>query len=114
MAVNGEDDTILEYTKKWIELVDRGGLFELSDVSYCFFKEIEIQVRKKLFVTLDNTVADTDLRESIISSISFNDNIQFYWTILSADIESESEATKVLKKIIGLWLSGGILLLEHV
>ena len=38
-------------------------------------------------------------------SIASDDNIQFYWTILSVDITSEENACKVLKKIIGIWLT---------
>lgn len=105
MAVNGEESTLLEYTTKWIELVNRGGLFEINDIAYTFFKEIEMKVRKKLFIAFDTKTVDQDLRESIVNSIASDDDVQFYWTILSVDIESEVQATKVLKQIIGTWLT---------
>ena len=35
------EDTYLEYTKKWIRAVDRGGLFHISDEVYVVFHEIE-------------------------------------------------------------------------
>ena len=31
--------------------------------------------------------------------------MQFYWTMLSIDIESEEQAVKLLKEIIGLWVT---------
>ena len=34
-----------------------------------------------------------------------DDNIQFYWAMLSVDIEDESHAIKLLKEIIGLWVT---------
>ena len=32
-------------------------------------------------------------------------NIQFFWTILSGDIEDETQAVNILKVMIGLWLN---------
>lgn len=105
MAVNGEESSLLEYTRKWIHLVNRGGLFEVNDMTYMLFREIEIKVRKKLLVAFDRKTSDNDLRESIINSVATDDNIQFYWTILSVDIENEIHATEVLQQIIGTWLT---------
>lgn len=47
--------------------------------------------------------AAADQREAIVQSCASSD-VQFFWTILSVDIESESQASEVLKEIIGLWL----------
>lgn len=44
-------------------------------------------------MAFDRKTSDNDLRESIINS---DDSIQFYWTILSVDIENEIHATEVL------------------
>lgn len=105
MAVNGEESDLLQYTTKWIDLVNRGGLFEINDTTYVFFREVEIKVRKKLFMAFNRTTVDRDLKDSIISTIASDDNVQFYWTILSVDIETEALAIKVLKQIIGTWLT---------
>ena len=40
MAVEGGDD-LLAYTKHWLKLVNRGGLFLLIDDAFRFFIEIE-------------------------------------------------------------------------
>ena len=37
--------------------------------------------------------------------MSSDELVQFYWTLLSVDIESEEEAVKLLKEVIGLWLT---------
>ena len=37
MAVSGPESNFYDYTKMWIHLVDRGGLFVVNDNSYLFF-----------------------------------------------------------------------------
>lgn len=105
MAVNGDESGFFEYTTQWIARVNRGGLYEINDNTYTFFTEIEVRVRKQLFIAFDRKATDEDLRESIIDSVASDEDVQFYWTILSVDIESEDQATLVLKQIIGLWLT---------
>ena len=34
-----------------------------------------------------------------------DDNVQFYWVMLSVDIENEDRAIELLKEIIGLWVT---------
>ena len=34
-----------------------------------------------------------------------DDNVQFYWAMLSVDIENEDHAIELLKEIIGLWVT---------
>lgn len=103
MAVNGEESDMLEYTAKWTRLVNRGGLFEVNDTAFMLFKEIEVQVRKHLFIALQRcTVVDGGQREVIVSAVASDNTIRRYWTTLSVDIESEEQA---LREAIGLWLT---------
>lgn len=51
MAVNGEESDLMEYTRNWTCLVNRG-LFEINDTTYLLFREIELNLRKHLFLTL--------------------------------------------------------------
>ena len=64
--------------------MNRGGLFEINDMIYNHFKEIELKVRHHLFVSLHRKSSEG--REAIIGAVCKCDNIQFYWTILSIDI----------------------------
>jgi len=83
MAVEGEGDDILSYTRRWMELVNRGGLFPLND-------EIERCVRRflpKHFLSPQNS-----FQESVLSKIIENDDVQFYWTLLSQDIKDASNS----------------------
>ena len=45
MAVEGEGDDVLTYTRKWFDQVNRGGLFPLNDNTFTLFVEIEKSVR---------------------------------------------------------------------
>ena len=41
MAVAGDGDDVLAYTKKWMVQVNRGGLFPLNDNTFLLFTEIK-------------------------------------------------------------------------
>ena len=46
LAVDGDESSLLEYTIIWTRLVNRGGLFEVNDIAFLLFKEIELITRK--------------------------------------------------------------------
>ena len=48
MAVNGDESDFLQYTRGWLENINRGGLFEVNDLAYQLFKEIEVNLQDKL------------------------------------------------------------------
>ena len=48
MANSGDDSTYYDYTKKWIESVNRGGLFLVNDITLSFFKSVEIKIQELL------------------------------------------------------------------
>ena len=56
MAVVGDESSFYNYTKEWIRLVDRGGLFNVNDCTYTFFKSVEIETRRTLPHHLANTL----------------------------------------------------------
>ena len=103
MAVNGEESSLLDYTRNWVLQINRGGLFEINDMTYSLFQEIEMKVRRHLLLQFHKVTADQ--RGSIISTIASDETIQFFWTILSVDIPDEKEAMDVLELIIGMWLN---------
>ena len=43
MAVAGDESSIHNYTSKWIEKVNRGGLFSVNDGLFCFFRLLSPQ-----------------------------------------------------------------------
>ena len=106
MAVNGEESTILEYTSQWVSKVNRGGLFEVNDMAYLLFREIEINLQDKLTKLLQpSATVQLDRKEELITSTAQDDTVQFYWTMLSADIDGEEESVELLRDIVELWLT---------
>ena len=105
MAVDGEGTTFLEYTTQWISKINRGGLFEVNDRAYLLFREIEMNLQCKLSEVLRETTVQQDRKEELISSVVQNDNVLFYWTLLSEDIEGEQESLELLRDIVELWLT---------
>ena len=103
MSVQDDESSLMEYTRKWTLQVNRGGLFEINDMTYNLFKEIELKVRHHLFVSFHRKSSEG--REAIIGAVCKCDNIQFYWTILSIDILVEENAIKLLEEMVGLWVT---------
>ena len=48
MSVEGEGSDVLSYTRRWLDQVNRGGLFPLNDLTFTFFAAVEKQVRSRL------------------------------------------------------------------
>ena len=46
----GDDVEFLQYTKLWVEQVNRGGLFQVNDDTYLFFQAMELASRHVLSV----------------------------------------------------------------
>ena len=105
MAVNGEESDFLQYTRSWLDKVNRGGLFEVNDLAYQLFKEIEINLQYKLVNQLQPSSTQQTTKAEMISSVLLNDDIQFYWSMLSTDIEDEQTGQELLREIVELWLT---------
>jgi len=106
MAVEGEGDDLLEYTRKWLVQVNRGGLFPLNDNSFSLFVEIEKCVRTLLpQYMIHNNNDKANFKKSVFNRICTEENIQFYWTLISQDIEKEENSEALLEEIISLWLT---------
>ena len=89
MAVVSEDTDFLEYTKKWINEVNRGGLFSLNNIIYQFFIVIEKQVQTILPSHVVKSTESTDVfKQKVIKKISDDEDVQWHWTVISQCIDS--------------------------
>lgn len=106
MAVEGEGEDVLTYTRKWFDQVNRGGLFPINDNTFSFFVEIEKCVRAVLPKHMVRGESDKALfKTSVLDVIISNENIQFYWTLLSQDIEKPENSEALLTEIVHLWVT---------
>ena len=88
---------ILEYTSQWVSKVNRRGLFEVNDMAYLLFREIEINLQDKLTKLLQpSATVQLDRKEELITSTAQDDTIQFYWIMLSADIDGEEDSVALV------------------
>ena len=106
MAVAGEGDNLLEYTEHWFTIVNRGGLFPLNENSFAMFIEIEKYVRYYLPKHVLSTTADKkSFKDNVHRKVVDNENVQFYWTLLSQEIDNLEHAQELLQEIVKLWVT---------
>ena len=70
------------------------------------FIEIEKSVRQLLpqsIICNDNDKAT--FKKSVLDKIAKEENVQFYWTLLSSDIEKVENSEALLAEIISLWIT---------
>ncbi len=105
MAVVGEGADLLTYTKRWLELVNRGGLFPLSDEAFRFFIEVELCVRTYLPHQLMKTHSEVEFATNVHDKIFSDEDVQFHWTLLSQNIHDTVSSDALLMEVIKLWVT---------
>ena len=85
----------------WVNTVNRGGLFLASHCAYEVFHAMEQVLRQFLSSIPDNKHLDKD---RIIGILLEDNTIQFYWSMMTFDIDSKT-AQNVLQDIVRLWIT---------
>ena len=65
-------------------------------------------MREKLVKHLQDGIlssTEDEGKAGIIQFVSVDENVQFYWTMIAADIEDDVQLYELLKQIIELWLT---------
>ena len=109
MSVEGEVTDFSTYTMKWLEQVNCGGLFHVSDETYTLFRHIELKVRKLLPHTLSASANPSSksalTKDTLVCEVVCDEDVQFHWSILSVDIEEDNNPNKLLRHMIDLWVT---------
>ena len=111
MSINYEDSvesSFLEYTKRWTNIINRGGLFEINDQSFNFFKEVESTLQMKLqFFMLESAkgIENKSYKDRIISEVTSDEDVLFHWSICAVHIMDEQLSNELLNYIVELWLT---------
>ena len=110
MRAVGPTSSFLEYMREWIDRVNRGGIFDTSDVAYYLFVAIEVAMRDRLTSYLQSSfsLAATDSqsgKEAIIDHILSDRDVQFYWYMLSVNISNDQDGLELLRHIMKLRLT---------
>lgn len=86
--VDVEARSYLEYTKKWVELRNRGGLVTINDVTFIFMRRLENQVRHVL--TPDLLKKGEDLRDAISTKLNENNLVKNGWNVIAGNLNNEN------------------------
>ena len=80
----------------WMTVVDRGGLKYITNMVYMLFVSVELVLRK-------NLPTDQPRLPSVTEEAITDGDVQFYWSIISANWEEEV-ATALLGMIVDMWI----------
>ncbi|CAH1241400.1 Hypp6358 [Branchiostoma lanceolatum] len=105
-AVTKTQTTFLEYTKGWVDRVNRGGLFLVTDDVYLFFRVVEKVVRTT--ANFDQVCKHklTGIKEDIMKNLESNYLVNHYWsTRLACSITSEKASIALLETVLSYYVS---------
>lgn len=105
MAVEGEGSDVLLYTRKWLDQVNRGGLFPLNDSTFTFFVAIEKQVRNLLPSHVIRPSDKEAFKTAVIDKVVQDEDVQFHWALINQDIDKPEDAEVLLIEIVKLWVT---------
>ena len=108
MAVAGDDD-IHDYTTKWVEIVNRGGLFPINNKSYQLFIAIESVVVQSLSTSYVSTAVKAEhcIKSHALNTCLKNEQVLEKWRVLTKYIEFEKpkEKMRLLEDTVNLWIT---------
>ena len=94
----------LDFTHRWVEQVNRGGLVEVKDEFYLFIRSIENSIRKTLNIGLIRRYEGEDLRDVLRNEILQNYLVERYWHSLVHYLPSEQLANTLKLQIVEKWI----------
>ena len=103
LDMSGDDDREEDGTEDWLNAIDRGGLWHVSDQTYGLFYVVEEVVRKHFTRTNAHKLTDTS-KHSLIRAINENEDVMFQWCIMTAGAK-DGDATLLLHMIVELYIT---------
>ena len=104
----GDPDSPYEYSKLWMEVIDRGGLYHIRDDVFCLFESIEVVVRQHFnFPSMKSYVPDDSLGKLVYNKVLNSNTIVTCWENIAFDIPSKYEkySVELLGIITKLWIT---------
>ena len=91
-------------TEEWVNAVDRGGLWHVTDNVYTLFYIAEVEIKSILRrdILKAGLHADDSLKEKLMHVILGNEDLQFVWSTISTTIDNEIGGT-ILKMVVELY-----------
>ena len=104
MGSSGDDTSFYQYTREWISNIDRGGLFHISDDTFCFFKAVEIKTQECLPDHLRSQSSDKS-KDSLLKAVIDDEDVQCYWNMIALYIIRQEDVAELLHTIVDLWVT---------
>ena len=102
LTKGGEFEEGLGTSEEWTELVDRGGLWRVRENTFHLFCAIEEVIQLQLKSLPKQS---TFKIKEVITAVTADDDVKFYWLIVAADFEDADVHDELLYKIIELYLT---------
>ena len=93
---DGDEDA--NESKDWVNLINRGGLTRINNNTFELFQAMEYELRQHLSINQVPSFGD-----HVNHAITENEDVQFFWSILSADWEEKS-ASVLLQMVVSQWV----------
>lgn len=100
-----EDDNLSDYTKTWIERVDRGGLHNVNDPFYRFICRIEMAARNILNVRLMSNYRGEDLRDILMQQFERDKILDVAWSNLTRKVYNQRIIANLKTIILRKWIN---------
>ena len=83
---------------EWISAIDRGGLCHINNDTFDLFLSMELTIRAYI-------ISEYEI-DGLKAKLMDNDDIMFYWSILTASWEEDvADKIHVLTMIVDLWIT---------
>ena len=101
----GDDVEFLQYTTLWIEQVNRGGLFFVSNDTYLIFRAMELAARHVLSVARVTSHPTLKIRQEMEESIMNDPSVAAHWNYLMTKVDLDTdESDELLGEIVEKWV----------
>ncbi|XP_078584070.1 uncharacterized protein LOC144866506 [Branchiostoma floridae x Branchiostoma japonicum] len=99
-AVTHTHTTFLQYTEGWVNAVNRGGLFVVTDEVYLFFRAVEKVVRTTANFDQVSKGKLTGIKEDIMKNLESSFLVNKYWCTIASSIANEKASIKLLETVL--------------
>ena len=99
----GQESDETKESEQWINAIDRGGLYHVSDDIFTIFYFMEEECRKH-FTTMAAKKLDESSKEKVMGAMLTNEDLQLRWKSLSSTVD-DNISVDILKRIVNLYLT---------
>ena len=106
MECTADNIHFLQYTKLWVEQVNRGGLFRINNDTYLVFRAMEFASRCVVNVERVASHPTVKIQEEMQSSIMNDPSFTAHWNYLLTKAEAfvTDEYDELLGEIVDKWI----------